>query len=245
MKALTRQLYQYDHLLVFSAYKTPDMHSHLASHILLATEGRLHCRINEHEVLCYGICIASDVSHTAYAEGGSMLMFLFDETSDHAKGLEDNFLKGNDFVVVEENLVEKMRQIWYEDQSDLRAVDEKILKLCGMEKEREKEYDKRVIKIFHIVHEMETIDSDVMEQICNSVFLSKSRVSHLFKENVGIPLNRYLVLEKMRKAYEYFSQSGNITEAALKAGFDSSSHYAATCKRMFGISFSDYARSTK
>lgn len=245
MRALTRQLYQYDHLLVFSAYKTPEMHSHLASHILLATEGELHCRINGQEIGCYGICIASDVSHTAYAEGGSMLMFLFDETSDHAKGLEENFLRGKDFAVMEENLVEEMRQIWHKDQSDLRAVDEKILKLCGIQQERKINYDERVIKILDIVREMETIDSDVMEQICDRVFLSKSRVSHLFKENVGIPLNRYLVLEKMRKAYEYFSRSGNITEAALKAGFDSSSHYAATCKRMFGISFSDYARSTK
>jgi len=34
----------------------------------------------------------------------------------------------------------------------------------------------------------------------------------------------------------------NITTASLHAGFNSSSHYAATCKKMFGITCSDFIK---
>jgi len=67
----------------------------------------------------------------------------------------------------------------------------------------------------------------------------------LFKENVGISLHRYLAMDKMRKGYIHFQKYGSITEASMRAGFDSPSHFAATCKRMFGISFSEFIKSEK
>ena len=52
-------------------------------------------------------------------------------------------------------------------------------------------------------------------------------------------------MDKMRKGYIHFQKYGNITEASMRAGFDSPSHFAATCKRMFGISFSEFVKGSE
>ena len=113
----------------------------------------------------------------------------------------------------------------------------------GLEKSNERKLDERVSEVLTILRETEEVPENAVDFLCDKVFLSKSRLSHLFKENIGISLSRYLAWEKMRKGYILFRKYGNITDAAVMAGFDSPSHFAATCKRMFGLSFSDYTKS--
>lgn len=48
---------------------------------------------------------------------------------------------------------------------------------------------------------------------------------------------------KMKKAAEHIACGCSLTDAAIRAGFDSPSHLSATVKRMFGISLSDVKRS--
>ena len=100
-------------------------------------------------------------------------------------------------------------------------------------------YDKRKI-LLHKPH-----PGDIMKKLCDISCLSQSRLSHLFTQNMGMSLHRYLSFDKMRKGYTNFLSTGNITQAALDSGFDTPSHFAATCKRMFGLSFSEFQKSTQ
>ena len=68
-------------------------------------------------------------------------------------------------------------------------------------------------------------------------------MSHIFKDETGMTLHSYLALVKLRKTTEYIEQGMNITEASIYAGFDTPSHCAATCKRMFGISLREVYKS--
>ena len=45
----------------------------------------------------------------------------------------------------------------------------------------------------------DTISTDIMEELCKEACLSESRLSHLFKEQMGIALGRYLVFGKKAK----------------------------------------------
>ena len=85
----------------------------------------------------------------------------------------------------------------------------------------------------------------MMERLCETACLSQSRLSHLFRAETGNTLAGFLAFMKMRRAFEYAERGMNLTDAAMYAGFDSSSHLAATCKRMFGISLSAFLRSQK
>lgn len=238
-------LFQNTHLFMRSGYPTPEPHKHLAVHLLFAEQGELRCRIKGESICAKGICIASDVEHTACAAEGNVLVYLFDETSSYAVGLKKDFLKGRDYTLLEEGLVQKILDCWKLAGKTPEVFDGMALTILGMTEETSGIYDERVEAMLKEIGEMETITPEALTILERKLCLSKSRLSHLFKENVGIAPVRYLVLEKMRKCYKYYMETGNITQSCMKAGFDSPSHFAAVCKRMFGISFSEFAKSTK
>ncbi|MBQ3800304.1 MAG: AraC family transcriptional regulator [Treponema sp.] len=67
----------------------------------------------------------------------------------------------------------------------------------------------------------------------------------MFSGQAGISLHRYLAFIKIQKAFLHVRKGKSLTRAALDAGFDSPSHLAATFKRMFGISFSQFLKSAE
>ena len=240
---MTDILFEYDHILIRSEYRTPDIHKHLAAHMVFGIKGELTCVVGEDAFKCRGALIASDVEHTIYAENGDMLLFLLDTTSEMARIIEESFLHGNDFFLIDTATVDIMSKIWGKCSDDLKEADRRLLEACGIEKGVKLPVDERVQKVLSYLTSSDSITADIMELLCREVCLSESRLSHIFKEQMGIALGRYLVLEKMKKGYLHYGRTGNITEAALNAGFDSPSHFAATCKRMFGISFSEFIKS--
>lgn len=240
---MTEILFEYNHILMRSEYRTPDLHKHLAAHLILGLEGRICCNIEGKSFEAEGVCIASDVEHTVYTDNGEVLLFLFDTTSQYAKELEGLYLCGATFRGIDSDLAGKMRQIWKRNQSNLKVADEEILDLCSIRRHHFHGKDERIAEVLEVLKSLDTVPKNIMDMLCGKVCLSKSRLSHLFKEWIGISLHRYLALDKMRKGYIHYMQSGNITDAAIKAGFDSPSHFAATCKRMFGISFSELQKS--
>lgn len=240
---MTDILFEYNHILMRAEYKSPDIHKHLASHLVFGLNGELSCVVRDKIFQCSGVFIASDVEHTIYAESGDMLVFLFDPTSDMANDIDAQYLKGKDYALIDATMVQKLRDIWSAHGSNLKTADEALLAECQIASGSITIADNRIQKVISCLGERDTIPEDIMESLCRTVCLSESRLSHLFKEQVGIALNRYIVLDKMKKTYLHYTRSGNITEAALAAGFYSSSHFAATCKKMFGLSFSEIMKS--
>ena len=78
-------------------------------------------------------------------------------------------------------------------------------------------------------------DTHLIALYADKVALSQSRLSHLFKEQVGIPLKSYIQFHQIQKAFLGLLNGKNITEAAMFAGFDTPSHFAAVTKRMMGM----------
>ena len=86
---------------------------------------------------------------------------------------------------------------------------------------------------------------DPTSAIAEAVFLSESRLTHLFKENVGISLKSYILIRRLEQAYRFVNSGGKVTQAAMESGFASSAHLAYTCKTLTGISITEVLRSTK
>lgn len=240
---MTDILFAYDHILIRSEYRTPDIHKHLAAHMVFGIKGELTCVVGKDTFKCRGVFIASDVEHTIYAETGDMLLFLLDTTSEMARNIQKNDLHGKAYSILDDTKVSNMADIWKDCADDLKEADKRLLAICRPHDCNETVADERVKKVLSYLESSDTISGNIMEELCGEACLSESRLSHLFKEQMGIALGRYLVLEKMKKGYLHYCSTGNITEAALNAGFDSPSHFAATCKRMFGISFSEFIKS--
>ncbi|GAE00665.1 transcriptional regulator, AraC family protein [Clostridium botulinum B str. Osaka05] len=124
-------------------------------------------------------------------------------------------------------------------RNDKETLDAILLQQCGIDNLDNHRYEERVEKILYYISGLKTIEHSIVDELSNQIYLSKSRLSHLFRAQTGMTLHSYLAFEKLRKTYKYFYEGRNITEACMLAGFDSSSHCASTCKRMFGISLRD------
>ena len=77
---MTECLFQYDRLYLNAAYHEPDEHRHLLSHMIIGVSQRVRCSVNHYEFEADGVCIDSDVLHTACVTKGELLICLFDKT---------------------------------------------------------------------------------------------------------------------------------------------------------------------
>jgi AraC-like DNA-binding protein len=84
------------------------------------------------------------------------------------------------------------------------------------------------------------LDGDVsLGTIAAQVEISTSRLSHLFSEELGIPLRPYVLWRRLMRAAENVQRGASLTEAAHAAGFSDGAHMNHAFKRMFGISPSE------
>ena len=240
---MTSTVFGYDHIMMRAEYRTPDPHSHLAVHFIAGLDGPVHCVVSGDSFDADAVFIASDVVHTAYAETGDMLVFLFDTAGSIAEEAQKQYLCGRPYFCGDKETVEKLREIWKNNPP--AQADSLITQLLGLDTVGNTRRDERISQVLEYLRSLDEVPEDITAQLCAKVCLSPSRLSHLFKENVGISLHRYLAMDKMRKGYIHFQKYGNITEASMRAGFDSPSHFAATCKRMFGISFSEFVKGSE
>ncbi len=74
-----------------------------------------------------------------------------------------------------------------------------------------------------------------VQEIAAGVELSESRFSHLFTENVRIPVRRYLLWLRLRDAMHLFAKGESLTEVAHEAGFSDSAHLTRTFRSLLGI----------
>ena len=73
------------------------------------------------------------------------------------------------------------------------------------------------------------------EELAGELGISESRLMHLFKAGVGVPLRRYLLWERLRLVTTHVAAGDSLSAAALAAGFADSSHLSHRFRSMFGI----------
>lgn len=75
-----------------------------------------------------------------------------------------------------------------------------------------------------------------LDELARSVNLSKSRLRHLFKREMGVSPLRYFKEQKMRKAKELLESTFlNVKEVMLKVGIKDRRHFARDFKKAYGL----------
>lgn len=64
---------------------------------------------------------------------------------------------------------------------------------------------------------------------------STARLTHLFTDQVGLPLRRYVLWLRLMTASRAVADGADLTAAAHAAGFADSAHLTRTCRAMFGL----------
>lgn len=79
-----------------------------------------------------------------------------------------------------------------------------------------------------------------LDDIAASVFLSKSTISHLFKNKMNISIKQYILQKKMAYASEQIANGIPANEAAKIIGYDNYSNFFTIYKKIIGSPPSNY-----
>jgi len=100
-----------------------------------------------------------------------------------------------------------------------------------------------------IASSLEYIDRNIEEPLTTAILakqigLSESRFIHLFTENAGLPMRRYILWRRVIRTVDAILSGSSLTMAAHQAGFADSAHFSRTFRQTFGLSPSEiFARS--
>jgi AraC-like DNA-binding protein len=81
-----------------------------------------------------------------------------------------------------------------------------------------------------------------LQTLAGALNVSPGWLSHRFAEDTGVPLRRYVVWLRLRRAVESVLQGASWTEAAHAVGFSDSAHLSRSFRDTFGIAPSSLFR---
>lgn len=96
--------------------------------------------------------------------------------------------------------------------------------------------DERILKCIAFILAHINQDKLLLPMLAKHTHLSASRLSHLFKEKMGLPIQKYISWVRLKLAIEISLQNGtDLQEAALAAGFYDPAHFSRRFKGFFGL----------
>jgi AraC-like DNA-binding protein len=228
-----------DHIASITDRIEADNHNHLMVQLSVSLKREFTISVEGQQIVCEGIVIDSNTNHTLFSNHDLQFILLVENTCNLAKQLNQKYLEGQSYHVLNKEQVNEIRSLLEECQPILRKEEylqfyDQLLEILHIKADAKTIVDERISCLLsHLKNCTET--EHILEEMAKSVFLSQSRLSHLFKKETGMRLSSYLVLHKLQKAMFYIFAGKSITEAASMAGFDSPSHFAAVSKKSLGM----------
>ncbi|MDE6867707.1 MAG: AraC family transcriptional regulator [Clostridia bacterium] len=210
-------------------------HSHCVLQVFLSLDEPLQVTVNDRQVSGKCIIVNKNTRHFFSCDNQIRLSILIEPSSNFAKELikkidGDCLIYDNGIEIIQQNAT---ALIDTDDKQKYIDFINKFAEYLGV-KRNSKVLDERINELLEILQNCDCYNHTI-ENFANSVCLSSSRLSHLFREQIGIPLKSYILFHQLEKAFTALLNGSNITDAAMLAGFDSPSHFAATVKKWMGM----------
>jgi AraC family transcriptional regulator len=104
----------------------------------------------------------------------------------------------------------------------------------GRAEEHSSAVDPRLTRVMHWVDA--NLHTELrLAAIARAAGVSSSWLSHHFGDAIGLPLRRYILWRRLRRAVETALDGASLTEAAHHAGFADSAHLSRSFRDTFGI----------
>ncbi len=81
-----------------------------------------------------------------------------------------------------------------------------------------------------------------IEHLAKLAFVSKSNFFKLFKYEIGIAPNEFILMERIKRAKELLKENQSIKEVAFGTGFSDTNHFIKTFKTFEGLTPKNYQR---
>ena len=93
-------------------------------------------------------------------------------------------------------------------------------------------FDPRILEAKRAVVSARELPS--LDELAERVCLSRSRLSHLFRQETGATLRKFMLWEKVVRAIEHLREGRSITEAAHAASFADHAHLTRSMRKLVG-----------
>ena len=213
-------------------------HTHHAIQLTLSFAGNLALTAGGETVAARRIAVATDTPHKFAADG--LLGFIFVEPeSRFGRALTETRLRGWPLAVVEHaafaRAAEPLREAFEAHLSHGAMLDIARAALAALAGETVPSLpDERIRRV--IGHAAAHPDLSLDAAAAGAgVYLSPSRLRHLFVEQTGLPFKTYMLWQRLVRALESYAVGQSLTEAAHLAGFSDSAHFSRVFKRYFGL----------
>lgn len=249
---MSRLIFEEEYIIVIPSFKDVKPHRHDFYHMFF------QARESGQEIFITG----SKMVHTMPPLAECRLFLIIDPTSDLAGHLHGAYLSDGtperirpqkrfsfcDEAYADRKSDDEIRadvRAWL-SENDLPTVGNSLRSARNSGKSEAGEgagavEDYRVVRLIRDIREYRHLEKKV-EEIAREYNLSESRLSHVFKETVGISLKGYLTIAQLRRTYQLVMEGKSKTYAAMEAGFATPAHLAFICKKQMGISISDVLR---
>lgn len=231
------------HLLILSDSIDAESHRHSFVQVAISLQGSFGIEVDGNRIDCAGIVIDSNIVHRLHAVGHPLLMLLIDRTSHLAAAFREGTGKEG-YRLIDTDRAREAAGFVRSAQQNIQKTGayavflEGLLERLGFNRLLPTLTDLRVKELIGLIQAC-TDSEHSIDHYARQLNLSSSRLSHLFKGNVGISLSGYLLLHKLQKASYLIFQGVSITDAALAAGFDTPSHFANTSRKLLGMTARD------
>lgn len=215
-------------------------HGHYASSILLGINDTFQVTESGGTPREYRAAVLSPNIYHALDGSGTRMIILqidpdFSEYRPLEKRMDGHSVLGLDFAMFS-SLADRFETMFAGtlDCREARGLYDDILTAITRVPAQHPTLDERVRTALRILKE-EKPDTVSVPALAGQVDLSPDRFMHLFKENMGLPVRKYLLWLKLQRAARAMKDGANLTRAAHEAGFSDSAHLSRTFKDMFGL----------
>jgi AraC-like DNA-binding protein len=215
------------------------IHDHHAIQIAISFDEAIEIRLPDTSLKFKAAIIDSDQPHGCRTYDNTFLLLSIAPESKIGIALKINYLanqkiaelpaeKASEFIgklKIELNGEQDSDTIFSNTQEFLHAISHL---------EETRILDDRILKVLKLLNQQDDVQVKIND-LAGEVFISPSRLIHLFTDQVGIPIRKYVLWTRLLIALQKIIVTKNITKAAIHAGFADAPHFNRTFKRMFGL----------
>ena len=202
-----------------------ELHSHPAIEVLFDASGNMQFS-NGHTTYDHVslLVIDANVLHRVLAPASTVQVTMIEHREMHL----EQVLYAHDITLKDGVFLSRKDQ---SSHADFHALKTELAAVESMST-----YDERVRKVL-IYLQQQAVSYDVMlNELTDLVHLSASRLSHLFKENTGISLKKYLLWCKLRNTIAaHLNTEEDLFASLIKSGFYDQPHFSRAFKTMLGV----------
>ncbi len=223
---------------------TPDLHAHFAIQISISMQGPIWLRERRRaqKRQSGGWVLGSDQPHWMHGQGMGITIVL-DPLSSLGRRIAARIgnlgplaLASPECSAIRGEFKSCMARGW--SPNDVRATVERVIDLIAPGAATFRCLDPRVQSVVDDLN-CDSSENVRLQSLAARVGLSESRLAHLFRRDVGIPMRQYRLCLRAQEAILLIAAGRSLTDSAHTAGFADAAHFCRTCRRMFGTAPSD------